>query len=231
MPVRRVFRPIVLIAGATQALFNVSYFSGITLTGVALGTMISIGSAPIFAGVLGVAFNNDTLGWKWYAASAVAIGGLTLLVTGGPAVRVDPWGILLALTAGFAYSFYTLLVNRMIHLDAPDSAIGISFLVATMLLVPFFPAGSLEWIAAPGGTASTLYLGIISSGIAYMLYGRGLRTVMVSRVGTLTLAEPLTAAFLGICFLGESVTALTGGGMALLFTAQVALVQDASKSA
>jgi DME family drug/metabolite transporter len=231
MPARRVFRPIILVAGATQALFNVAFFSGIALTGVAVGTMVAIGSTPIFAGALGIVFNGDRVSWKWYAATAVAIAGLVMLVTGGGSgIRVDLSGILFALTAGFAYSFFTLLGGRLVRYDAPDVVIGVSFLVATVILVPFFPSGSLAWIARPAGTLSALYLGLISSGVAYMLYGRGLQRVAVSSVGTLTLAEPLTAAILGVFFLGEPVHAITGVGMGLLFVAQVALVRDAAKA-
>ena len=45
--------------------------------------------------------------------------------------------------------------------------------------------------------------------LAYVLFARGLREVRVSEAATLTLAEPLTAALLGVSVLGEP---LSGGG-------------------
>ena len=57
----------------------------------------------------------------------------------------------------------------------------------------------------------------------YLLFARGLRTVLAPTAATLNLAEPLTAAILGVFLLQEklSLTALTGmvlliGGIAIL---------------
>jgi DME family drug/metabolite transporter len=50
-----------------------------------------------------------------------------------------------------------------------------------------------------------------------MLFGRGLQTLSVSTVGTLTLAEPLTAAMLGIFLLGEQLTSTALIGIVTLF--------------
>jgi DME family drug/metabolite transporter len=57
-----------------------------------------------------------------------------------------------------------------------------------------------------------------------MLYGRGLRSVLISRVGILTLAEPLTGSMLGIFLLAEPMTARTLTGIVLVFAAQVLIV-------
>ena len=46
-------------------------------------------------------------------------------------------------------------------------------------------------------------LGLATVGLAYSLYGYGLRTLEPSTAVTLTLAEPLTAAVLGVIVLGE----------------------------
>ncbi len=224
LPARGFLRPVILLAGVMQVVFNVSYFTALSLTGVAVGTMVAIGSAPIFAGVLGIVFDRDPVKRSWYGATAMAITGLVLLSVAGGELSVSLPGIAAALMAGFSYSAYTFLTRRLIARYTPDAVMGVSFLVAAMILVPFLAAGPVEWMRGPAGVGTVLYLGVISSGAAYMLYGRGLRVVPVAHVGTLTLAEPLTAALLGILLLRESVSLSSVVGMVLIFAGQVIVV-------
>ncbi len=61
-----------------------------------------------------------------------------------------------------------------------------------------------------------LHLGCATIGIAYTLYGWGLRHLTAPAVVTLTLAEPLTAALLGTLVLGERLGPLNWCGAALV---------------
>jgi DME family drug/metabolite transporter len=97
-------------------------------------------------------------------------------------------------------------------------------MVATVILLPFAAVVPVTWAATPQGAALVLYMGLVSSALAYMLYGRGLRTVLLSHAGTLTLAEPLTGSMLGIFLLREPMTARIATGIALVFIAQVLIV-------
>lgn len=47
------------------------------------------------------------------------------------------------------------------------------------------------------------WLGLVTTTVAYLLFARGLRHLPAGTVGTLSLAEPLTAAALGLLVLGE----------------------------
>jgi drug/metabolite transporter, DME family len=66
------------------------------------------------------------------------------------------------------------------------------------------------------GISVALFLGLIATAAAYLLLTLGLSTTPVARTATLTLAEPLVAAMLGLFLLGERVTLLSGLGMTLL---------------
>jgi drug/metabolite transporter, DME family len=48
-----------------------------------------------------------------------------------------------------------------------------------------------------------LYLGVFVTGLAYLLYGWGLRSIGTSTAVTLTLAEPVTAAIFAVLILDE----------------------------
>ena len=67
------------------------------------------------------------------------------------------------------------------------------------------------------GALMVLWLGIVSLAASYLLFGRGIAGVAVATATTLSLAEPLTAATLGIVVLDEDVTGPAIAGMALVF--------------
>ena len=217
--------PVFLLTGLCQAMFQFGYFSSVKLTGVAVGVTTAIGSVPFFTGVLGFLFDKEKLNIVWFISTALAVSGLCFLMFGGAqTVNIEISGILYALAAGFSYALFTLVSKKIMRTRTEDSVIGVSFLIGTVYLSVFFFIYPLDWVFEAGGISSVLYLGIISAGIAYMFYGRGLKFVKVSAVGTLTLAEPLTAALLGIFLLNESVNFYSGTGLVLLFISQIAVV-------
>jgi len=95
------------LAAASIALFQGLFFSSIRLTGVAIGTVATIGSAPVFSGVI------EWLIWKtrpsavWGLATLMAIIGCFLLFmnNGEEAVHIGGFGQ--ALCAGLSFAFYT----------------------------------------------------------------------------------------------------------------------------
>lgn len=219
------FTPVLFLTGFCQAMFQFCYFSAINLTGVAAGVMVAIGSSPLFAGVLGKVFDKEHLNFRWYLSTFTAVAGLICLTKGeNGSVSMDPLGIILALGAGFSYALFSLAAKRIMDVRSEDSVIGISFIIGSLYMTPFFFFHPLSWIISSSGILIILYLGIISAGISYMFYGRGLKTVKISTVGTLTLAEPLTAALLGIFVINEALTMISGFGMILIFVSQIIIV-------
>lgn len=70
-------------------------------------------------------------------------------------------------------------------------------------MLPALAIEPLDWLGTGRGLALALHLGLLTVCLAYWLYGWGLRTLSVPTAMTLTLAEPLTAAVLGVAMLGE----------------------------
>ncbi|MDY0360455.1 MAG: EamA family transporter [Desulforegulaceae bacterium] len=219
------FTPFLLLTGLCQAMFQFGYFSAIKITGVAVGAMVAIGCSPVFSGILGVLFDREKLSINWFISTFLAVSGLFLLmISSNDSVKIETAGILFAILAGFSYALFTLVAKRLIKSRSEDSVIGVSFLIGTVFMAFFFFIYPINWLFTPRGIGAVLYLGIISAGLSYMCYGRGLKSVKVSTVGTLTLAEPLTAAFLGIFLLNEPLTFLSGIGMIFILVSQVIMV-------
>ena len=68
-----------------------------------------------------------------------------------------------------------------------------------------------------------LHLGIFATALAYILFGKGLRQTPVATAVTLSLAEPLTAAALGILVLGERSPGWRRQGIVLIFSGLIVL--------
>jgi DME family drug/metabolite transporter len=80
------------------------------------------------------------------------------------------------------------------------------------------------------GVGVSLQLGIMATGIAYLLFAKALTHVSSSTAVTLSLAEPLTAALLGVFLLGENLTITSWFGMTLLILGIGLLLWSPKKS-
>lgn len=216
------------LAAASMAAYQLCFFSAVARAGVAIGTAVAIGSAPILAGALGWLARGERPGRRWLVATLLAIGGGSLLVaaTRGVDAKVDGFGLALAVGAGAAYATYTVASKRLLENTPPDLAMAAVFCLAALLLLPLLLRADLTWLAQPRGMAVALHLGLVATTAAYALFARGLALLPVATAVTLSLAEPLTAATLGIVVLGERLTppaalgaALVLCGLAILSTA------------
>lgn len=210
-------------AAISAAALQICFFGALPKTGVALGTSVFIGSFPVFTGVFSFILYREKPTPKWILASLLAIVGCFLLLGVGENFKSDFSGIALALGAGCSYAIFTLSAQFLLKDRSAVAVLAISFTFGAILLIPAFFGVSLHWLTQPRGMVVSLYLGTVATVFPYLLFARGLRTVLAPTAATLNLAEPLTAAILGVFLLQEklSLTALTGmvlliGGIAIL---------------
>jgi drug/metabolite transporter, DME family len=217
-----------LLAGLFIASYQLCFFAALNRTGVAVGTLVGIGSSPVFAGILGFLFRGERPGRSWAVATAPAISGCAFLVGGGKGIAVDMPGVLLALGAGISYASYTMAIKALLPGRTPDAVMAVVFCIGAILLSPLLFFSDLHWVASVQGTAVVLYLGVVVTAVSYWLFARGLRSVPVATAVTLSLAEPLTAALLGILFIGERLSSSALCGIPLLFAGLAVLARSMS---
>jgi DME family drug/metabolite transporter len=216
-----------LVAVAAMAAYQPLFFGGVARTGVAIGTMVGIGSSPVFAGALGTVVRRERPGRRWLAATALAVAGTLLLVGAGDRDDVDPTGLALALGAGLAYAIYVLATKLLLDGgSAPDALTARIFGSAGLVLLPVALASGIGPLLSPGGLLMVAHLGILTVAVAYVLFTRGLTGVGVAAAGTLTLAEPATATLCGIAILGERPGGAALAGVALVAAGIVLLVTN-----
>lgn len=210
-------------AGLFVAIYQLTFFWGVSLTGVAIGTMVGIGSAPIFAGILDTLFMGKRPDGKWYLATLLALVGCTILLGSSGKIEIHPVGIGLAAGAGLSYAVYTMFMKKLLVDRPAESVAAVVFCIGAVVLMPFLVTADLSWIARPQGLAVVAHLGLLATALSYFLFCRGLGHVQVSTAVTLSLAEPFTAGLLGIVVLGEQVSSAGWLGLVLILSGLVVL--------
>ncbi len=210
---------VTLVAAVFTALYQVCFFAGVAKTGVAVGTIVGIGSAPVAGGLLGYLFRGERPGRPWFVATGLALAGCVVLtLSSGGDVRIDILGILLAIGAGISYAAYTLVIKGLLERFSPDAVIAVVFCVGALMLSPLLIWRETAWLSEPRSLVVILHLGIVTAALAYWLFARGLQRVPVATAVTLSLAEPLTAGLLGVLVLGERMNSLSVTGIVLIFS-------------
>jgi DME family drug/metabolite transporter len=211
--------PAGLAAGACTALYQLAFFAGVSRAGVALGTLVAIGSGPVLAGLIARFLLGERPGRAWLGSTGACVTGLALLTLEGGLGPADPLGLLLALVAGLGYALYTVLakVSMVRHRTGSSAVMGSAFGLGGLLLLPLLLTQPLGWLGTSGGVALALHLGLLTTTLAYVLFGRGLAVLPAGPVTTLVLAEPVVATALGTVVLGEriGVAGALGAGLVL----------------
>lgn len=221
---------LLLAVGAVGVVaYQPTFFAGVGANGVPVGTLVALGSAPVFTGLLAWALQRRRPSGRWFACTAVAVAGVVLLsglVDGAAARAVSVPGLAASLGAGSAYAVYTLAVKGLLDRGWDTAAsVGAVFGLAGAISAVELPLLGGAPPSAPGAPAAVAWLGVMTVTVAYLLFARGLQRLPAATVATVTLAEPVTAAVLGVLLLGEamSVQALIGAGLLVLALALLGL--------
>ena len=197
------------------------FFWAVSLMGVAMGTMLALGSGPIFTGILSL-FRKEKMGNVWLVTVLISIVGIVLLFGNPHGDLVTVKGVLIGLLSGFAYAWYVVFVQQMLA-DGADRlvATGLMFGIGFVILLPALFLFDVSWVATGPGLGLVLYLGVLTAAVADTLFAVGVVDVPTHRVVILNLAEPLTASLLGIVLLREPLSGLQLFGIGLLFLGMV----------
>ncbi|MGE6738275.1 EamA family transporter, partial [Streptomyces sp. NPDC059900] len=130
--------PRIVATGVALAVFQTAYFAAVESTGLAVGTVVTMGAGPVLI-ALGARFTMDErLGGGGIVAVAGALAGLLVLVLGGGGVSVRPPGVGWGLLSAAAYATMTLLTRwwgRDGSADSSGTTVW-SFAVVSLCLLP-----------------------------------------------------------------------------------------------
>ncbi len=193
-----------VIAGMGMALYAVAFFSAVRATGIAVGTVVALGTAPLFAGLGSLAMWRERPSLRWMITTPVAIFGMALVVTTGDEAQIDHMGIVAACAAGIGYAMFALSSKSIMNESRNAAgAMAIVFGIATILLSPIFFVVDLSWFSNWSSVGASLWLGVVSVALAYWAYSTGLRSVSPADATALTIVEPVAATLLAAFVLRE----------------------------
>jgi DME family drug/metabolite transporter len=209
-----------LIAGFGQAMYGATFFAAVQETGVAVGTVVALGSAPILTGVLSAMLFRSLPTRTWMMATAAAIAGMSLIVLSGSDTSVSVIGIMYALGAGLGYALFALASKRIVEAGvSSDVAMSRVFGIAAVMLAPTLLFVDTDWISTSDGISLGLWLGVVTVALAYWAYASGLKNLEPRETTMITLAEPVVATVLGALVLDERPAALAWLGIVVVIAA------------
>ncbi len=213
------------LMGLTTASYQLFYFAAIPISSVTLVVVVALCSAPLLVALLSIPIFGERLTGQLLLALALALGGTVLLASGsggasGEFFKADYLlGTVLALGAGFSYSCFTIcskLATRHSQ-RGPVQTTAVAFTLSAFMLLPAaWFSGNLRLELAPGVWGLAAYLGLIPTGLAYIIFLHGLKKSSATAAAITTLLEPAVAAFLAWLLLGESLSLASFGGALLL---------------
>ncbi|MGY3677711.1 DMT family transporter [Streptomyces sp. TE33382] len=220
-------RSAVLLGGIGVAIYPLAFYSSMRLAGVAVGTVVSIGSAPLASALIERVVDGRRLTRRWMLGAGLGLSGTVLLclgeaaqahsVPGGGSARETLLGVGLGLLAALSYALYAWAAHRLISRGVSSgAAMGGVFGLGGVLLVPVLLTTGAPLLDSWPNAAVGLYMALVPMFIGYVLFGWGLRHITASTATTLTLLEPAVAAVLAVLVVGERLPPLGWVGIALV---------------
>lgn len=175
-------------------------------------------TAPLWGSLLGALWTRSVLPAKVVLGLLLGMSGVAVLA--GIEMHGLPPGGVLALLAALAAPFFYGIAStyaRTVTAVPPLANAHGSMWAACLLMAPvlyFVPLPAA--LPAPGILAAVLALGVLCSGVAYLLYFRLIADVGAASALTVTFLIPMFGVFWGWLFLAEPVGWHTVAGSVLI---------------
>jgi drug/metabolite transporter (DMT)-like permease len=214
--------PLLLMAFTGIALFTSGFNFGLMYGSAVQGSLI-YAFVPAAVAIGAVVTLRERISRRRMFGILLSVAGVALVAVGGEKDASSPnpmLGAVWMLATVIAWAVYTIVAKR---LSGGDQIVVIACIsgIGTLMLLPFAavelmhdprPMPSMQaWVAV-------IYMGVIASALAYLLYSLALRVLDASLVGALTNLDPIVGVITAVIFLGEPLEGwqVVGGVIALL---------------
>ncbi|TGQ16578.1 MULTISPECIES: DMT family transporter [unclassified Mesorhizobium] len=203
------------LGGACMVLSWTAFFAGFGMTSIATTTIV-YHVQPFFVVLIGVVFlkeriSLDQLLWMLGAFVGVALAA-GLVATHGHADAKWALGIALTLGAALLYAVATILAKGLGQQRA-EITVLCQTLVGIVLLAPFADIGHPIAPASWGWLAG---IGVLHTGIAYVLMNSAFPRLTTPVIGILTFIYPVVAIIIDWALYGHPLGPAQAAGMALI---------------
>lgn len=219
-------RALFLLGGITIAVYPLAFYASMRLSGVTIGTVVSIGSAPVIAAVIESVFDGQPITKHWLIGACLGLAGIFMLCVmgsngGGASAEHEAFntfiGVALGLIAGFTYALYSWVARSLMMCNLPSLAVmGALFGFGGALLLPLLMITGGALLQSWTNFSVGAYMALVPMFLGYVLFGYGLSRVQASTATAISLIEPVVAALLAIVIVGERLGVYGWFGVALI---------------
>lgn len=216
----------VIFLGLLNASGYILEFTGMLYTTASKASLL-VNVNVVLVALLSLLLLGESLGWRRIAALIISLLGIVLITVDGDLTVFLSWsfvGDILVLSAGVVWAIYIVYSKRVMDstgAGALDVSLAVILLTAVIFAFPallygLYDASSLAGLASLQGLSALLYLGVVCTTLAFILYFEGLKRVSASVTAILLLVEIVFSVLLSSVFLGESVSVyMVAGGLAI----------------
>ena len=213
--------PLLFLSGAAMGFNWIFLFEAYKYTTVSVATL-SYYFAPVIVMVLCPLLFHERMTLRQVICFIGSTVGLILVVNPAGAGGPDPLrGVLFGLAAAVLYAVVILVIKRIRRVSGIDRT-ALQFSAAAIVLLPYvlLTTGVHFEAMTPVGWVCLLAVGLLHSGVAYVLYFSALSALPGQESAILSYIDPLVAVLISLTVLGEPTAPaqLVGGAMILAFT-------------
>ncbi len=217
-------RRLLVTGGLAVAIYPLAFYGSMRLAGVTVGTVITIGSAPLLSALIEYLLEGRRLTLRWSIGALVGLIGMALICVAENSSHAAtigaqsvPLGVVLGLIGGLTYALYSWTARKMMLQGAASSvAMGATFGLGGLMLMPVLFLTGGPFLASWTNAAVGLYMAAVPMFLGYIAFGYGLARVQASTATVITLFEPVVAAVLAVLIVGERLPAMGWLGVVMV---------------
>jgi len=220
-----------------ESFFGNFLFSVCMLFGIAMSSALAAGvimaAIPAMVALLSRVFLHEHITPRVAAGIACAVGGIALVSLAKNAGAGSLLGNLLLFGAVVCEAIYVVVGKRLTASVSPKRISALVNLWGFALVTPFGLWQALRFDFATVGVPVwwlLLFYSLAASMVTVWLWMTGLRHVPASSAGVFTVLLPVSAAAVGVIFLGERMAALQAAALGLALVGVVLATRPARES-
>lgn len=186
-------------------------FAGTKLSSAHMGAMVT-SLSPFFQATFAIVLLREKISVRQTAATIISFVGIMIIIGIPESGKAGgQWGTILLLLAALFWGYYSVLAKKLASTYSALQITTAGILLAAILTAPAAVTEAGDWIFADILTwpmlLSLLYLGIISTAVAFFCWNKGLSLLPAQQAGLFFFLQPLVGSLLGWAVLDETITA------------------------
>ncbi|AMK71162.1 MULTISPECIES: DMT family transporter [Bacillus] len=213
------------IVGNTISIVTQEY--GTMLSSAQMGAIIT-SSTPAFMVIFARLLLKEPLNIKKGTSIILATTGVLFIVGNGHIDTSNQLGGISLLVAALTWALMSVLIKRVPNSYSPILVTTYSTFVAIVALTPFVKPSTIftPLLLDPKILGGLLYLGIVSTACAFLLWNRGLQLLNASSGGLFFFFQPLVGTLLGWILLGEQIGGTFWIGSFLILSGVLLVIKE-----